>query len=102
MIARSNSHAHRRYALQADEVLALVRDSLLRVGMADFAERPSHTLSGGQKQRREHARVTLSLGRNYLGDPIQHPCATPPTNLHARWRVLQWCRRSRSCPLRGP
>ena len=32
-------------------MLALVHDSLARVGMAGFEERPSHTLSGGQKQR---------------------------------------------------
>jgi len=58
-----------RYALEADEVLALVHDSLSRVGMAGFEERPSHTLSGGQKQRQAHAR-TLSSDLGYLALPF--------------------------------
>ena len=39
------------YKLEPEQVRAAVRHALERVGLADFAERPSHTLSGGQKQR---------------------------------------------------
>lgn len=40
-----------RYALAPEAVQSLVRDSLARVGLDGFAERPAASLSGGQKQR---------------------------------------------------
>ena len=44
-------HVLHRYELRPELVGAAVRHALQRVGLADCAERPSHTLSGGQKQR---------------------------------------------------
>lgn len=41
----------RRYRLSPAIVQAVVADSLARVGLLDFADRPVATLSGGQKQR---------------------------------------------------
>ncbi len=41
----------RRYSLSEAHVVALVRQSLARVNMLEFAERPVSSLSGGQKQR---------------------------------------------------
>jgi len=40
-----------RYALPAEAARAQVAAALAAVGLADVAQRPTHTLSGGQRQR---------------------------------------------------